>query len=363
MEKFRNTKILVIFLVFITLFFAAEKEISQKPVLLLIHPRPYQIEAFDYFLDNGIIDIPNLKIRAVYYSKADYDVERIKSFIKKNKYGFIETVEISGLLSPDNLFKENELTSKFKELFKNSDGAFFLGGADLPPKIYKHKTSLLTNISTTYRHYFEISFLFHLLGSSQNRSHRPFLQENSEYVINGFCLGMQTINVAAGGSMYQDIPSEIYGIQYVEDVLNQENDKQHRNYYRHFGLEPGLTWGNLHRIKFTGDFFRKNLDINGDSTPVVYSSHHQAVKDIAQDYQMAALSMDGKVIEAIVHKKYPYVLGVQFHPEKLAIYKKEIDDYQIEPKGKIYNLNSLMKKQGGYQFHLKFWDYFSRIIR
>src|SRR6056297_2181106 len=137
MNKFRNTKILVIFLVFVNLFFAAEKEISQKPVLLLIHPHPYQIKAFDYFLDNGIIDVPNLKIRAVYYSKADYNVESINSFIKKKEYDFIETVEISGLLSPDNLFKENELTSDFKKLFQNSDGAFFLGGADLPPEVYR----------------------------------------------------------------------------------------------------------------------------------------------------------------------------------------------------------------------------------
>ncbi len=39
----------------------------------------------------------------------------------------------------------------------------------------------------------------------------------------GICLGMQNLNVALGGSLYQDIPSEIYGVRYVEDVLEFPN--------------------------------------------------------------------------------------------------------------------------------------------
>ncbi len=49
------------------------------------------------------------------------------------------------------------------------------------------------------RHFFEVSFLFHLLGGSRNESFKPLLDENPGYMVTGFCLGMQSMNVATGG--------------------------------------------------------------------------------------------------------------------------------------------------------------------
>ncbi len=69
--------------------------------------------------------------------------------------------------------------------------------------------SLLTRLTDPYRHYFEASFLFHLLGGSQNIDYTPFLEVNKEYTVYAICLGIQTMNIAAGGTMTQDIPSEL----------------------------------------------------------------------------------------------------------------------------------------------------------
>ena len=358
MRRVRQISIFVLIIILISGIVAG----TDQPVLILVHPHSYHLKTFTYLLDNQIIDIPDLQIIAVYYDRTDYDIRQTNRFIENNNYANIKTKLLGGELSPQNLYQENELTADFKDLFQKSDGIIFLGGADIPPEVYNSKTNLLTNISTPYRHYFEISFLFHLLGSSRNDAYTPLLKRQSDYTIIGFCLGMQTMNIATGGTMYQDIPSEIYNIKYVEDVLALPSDQQHRNYNISFGLDNSLTWGHLHKIKLQGELFSKILGKNLKSQPHIYSSHHQAVKKLGLGFQISALSMDGKVIEAIEHKKYPNVLGVQFHPEVLNIYK-ETKNYKRRPNSEPVSLRKLLEEKGGYRFHLKFWEYFSVIMQ
>ncbi|MFW5721010.1 MAG: gamma-glutamyl-gamma-aminobutyrate hydrolase family protein, partial [Bacteroidota bacterium] len=49
--------------------------------------------------------------------------------------------------------------------------------------------------------------------------------------------------------------------------------------------------------------------------PLIYSNHHQAIEKTGKDLEVIATSTDGNIVEAVQHKKYPNVLGIQFHPE------------------------------------------------
>ncbi len=99
--------------------------------------------------------------------------------------------------------KKYALGDDYRKIFEHSEGTVFFGGPDLPPEVYNEKTSLHTSIYDPYRHYFELSFLFHLLGGYQAEKFEPLLKEDPDYLIYGFCLGMQTMNVATGGTMMQ----------------------------------------------------------------------------------------------------------------------------------------------------------------
>jgi putative glutamine amidotransferase len=111
----------------------------------------------------------------------------------------------------------------------------------------------------------------------------------------GICRGHQILNVAFGGSLYQDL-------DYIENC-NKEHDQFD-------SLEP-----ESHEIFLT----KKSIlnDILGDRIEV-NSFHHLAIKDIAKGFVPTAFSEDG-IIEGIEHKDYPFVVGVQWHPEILAI--------------------------------------------
>ena len=109
----------------------------------------------------------------------------------------------------------------------------------------------------------------------------------------GICRGEQLMNVAFGGTLYQDIPSQVKG-SYVK-----HSQSAPRNYGTHtIDIEKGSK---LH----------KALDLK---TVIVNSYHHQAVKDVAKGFKITAYSKDG-VVEAIEKDGKQFVVGVQFHPE------------------------------------------------
>lgn len=109
----------------------------------------------------------------------------------------------------------------------------------------------------------------------------------------GICRGHQIMNVAFGGSLYQDIPSQVKGT-YVK-----HSQSAPRNYGTHTMLiEKGTK---LHKIL-------------GVESVAVNSYHHQAVKDVAPGFKVTASAKDG-VVEAIEKDGAQFVLGVQFHPE------------------------------------------------
>jgi len=232
----------------------------------------------------------------------------------------------------------------------------------MPPEVYGEKTHLLTSVSDPYRHYFELSFLYHLLGGSQSKDDPALLVQNPDYLVYGFCLGMQTMNVAAGGSMVQDIPSEIYGLHHVEDILKLDRERLHRNYNTRLTMDEDLLNGHFHHVHFTSAGLSEKWGIEGFH-PMVYSNHHQAVDEVGAGFKVAATSMDGKIIEGLQHKRYEHVIGVQFHPEAFFLYDTN-DRYRMAPADReSFTGPDILKKARSMEFHRQFWRDFSRRLR
>lgn len=327
-----------------------------QPTVVLMHPTVSNIKTFLELTENSVFPLSDsLRVLGVYHINGAYNYGLSKTFLKELGEERFKLLKIEGELNPDNLYAENDCSNAFGEIFSNSKGIIFFGGPDMPAATYGSQTNLLTSITDAHRHYVELSFLYHLLGGFQNEDYKPLLEGQPDYPIVGICLGMQSMNVAAGGTMYQDIPTELYGLKTVEEVLAQEQNAQHRNYHSSFGTDNELTWGHFHQIKFEEKSFLDTLNSFAEEFPYVWSSHHQALNVLGKNIVPIAWSIDGKIVEAVKHSKYPHVLGVQFHPEVPAIYNTEIKIkiLPLETDSKSYI--ELYPSQKGEDFHRTFW--------
>jgi len=122
------------------------------------------------------------------------------------------------------------------------------------------------------------------------------------------CYGCQNLNVTLGGTLYQDIPSELHtNLMHSRDGLPREaKDPTHAA-----RIEPGSELGQL--AAQAGLLMR-----DGGFDVQINTSHHQAVRDLGRGLRIAAVAHDG-VIEAIEHEPHKHwVIGVQWHPERMA---------------------------------------------
>jgi putative glutamine amidotransferase len=109
----------------------------------------------------------------------------------------------------------------------------------------------------------------------------------------GICLGVQVMNVAAGGSLIQDIGSA------VETDIDHASEPSDR--HRHEVLIDGAT-------KLGGILGARELNVN--------SSHHQAVGRVADGLRVTAHAPDG-IVEGLEDPAHPFYVGVQWHPEDM----------------------------------------------
>lgn len=114
----------------------------------------------------------------------------------------------------------------------------------------------------------------------------------------GICGGMQTINVAFGGTLYQDISTQFPGAS-----LNHEQGRNTRAHKVNIKLNTLLA-----------DLLRK-------TEAETNSSHHQGVKEVAPGLRVSGTAPDG-IIEAIENKDSRFMLGLQWHPESLYVNDK-----------------------------------------
>ncbi|HRX32130.1 MAG TPA: gamma-glutamyl-gamma-aminobutyrate hydrolase family protein [Tenuifilaceae bacterium] len=333
---------------------------GEGKVLVITHPTVSNLKTFSYLIDSGVISLNgNYRVVGIFSDRENYDYSLSEKFIKDSSLTHFFLLPVRTPLSIDGVYKENACTAEFKQIFDASDGIIFTGGPDIPPSLYGDKMLLLTNVTDPYRHYMEVSLLFHLIGGEKDSLFHPFLSNRPDYPVLGICLGMQSMNVAAGGTLFQDIPSEVYGIKDVESELAFNPEAQHRNYNCNYALNNDLVWGSFHHVNFTSPFFQK---IAGGSNPMVLSSHHQAIRKLGEGYVAAGYSVDGKIIEAIKHAKYSCVIGVQFHPEPSLLYQKDAKILFAPnlPAQKSYV--EICGDSTGINFHKKFWRKFSEMV-
>jgi putative glutamine amidotransferase len=163
------------------------------------------------------------------------------------------------------------------------DGLLLSGGSDLDPGYYGEEPLPELGITLPERDAFEMA----LVGQALRRGMPVF----------GICRGMQVLNVALGGTLYQDLPS-----QWERDVLKHRQDTP--------------KWQPTHEVKVTDGSYM--AEVMGREMVKVNSYHHQGVKDLAQGLVATGYSSDG-VVEAVEAENLSerWLLGVQWHAEAM----------------------------------------------
>lgn len=365
--KFKFIVFLLFFLTFIIGFDCSQKHYfdnaqhqSAQVRLTIFYPELGSIWALMKLREIGFLDVENLLVIGVYHEKERTDYQASIDFVQEQKLDWIKFHRLSGELDRNALFQNNDLTDDFKDIFQKSDGIIFFGGADIPPYIYGEETNLLTEIETPYRSLLETSFIFHLLGGSQDSSFVPLLADQPAFPILGICLGCQSLNVGTGGTLIQDIWSEIYGKKTLEQVIALQKDQWHTNPYRRLFPEENLISYNMHSIELSNPGkLASILNFSTPANPYVVSAHHQMPGRLGKGMKIAATSLDGKVIEALEHEIYPNVLGVQFHPEFPILYNRgRTFRFLPEDKKAISLLELLERHPPSHEFHQKIWKWF-----
>jgi len=162
-----------------------------------------------------------------------------------------------------------------------ADGIILSGGEDINPLEYNDTANIKVCGTINYQR------------DTLERTLFNFALEHKVPLI-GVCRGMQMMNVASGGSLYGDIPSEI-----GTTVIHRNNGEV------------------MHEIAIV-DTCSFIFPI-GTDTFMVNSWHHQGLKDISENLRIIARSFDG-LPEAVVMEKsaHPFMIAVQFHPERLG---------------------------------------------
>jgi len=359
MRKFRILRKTLLLLVILQLsFFVA---VAQHKIFLL-HPTVDNIENILELIQQKVIDIPDLEMVGVYYDKEAYDYKKSEKYLKEHQIAHYSLMKIVGTLNVQNIYRENECTPAFKKIVTEADAILFFGGPDIQPAIYGEKQHLLTEVTDPNRHLMETSLFFHLIGGSRNPAFKPLLLQKPGLIVRGFCLGMQTMNVAAGGTLIQDIPVEIYHVSTAEGMLSIDEKNRHHNYQSQ--LNPGcdVSWGLLHPIKIASKGYIHDLSQNLEvQQPYVLSSHHQAAGKLGANLEVIATSVDGLIVEGLQHKIFKEVVGVQFHPEQSSLYLPG-SRFTNTP-GNDYSPNEQLIKEKSLEFHLRYWKDFSEKVK
>ncbi len=162
------------------------------------------------------------------------------------------------------------------------EGVVLTGGSDVNPDLYGASPHASYSASEPGRDAFEIA-----LVRAATEAGLPIF---------AICRGMQVLNVALGGDLVQDIPSEVNG------ALNHEVREPRFAIAHEVWASKGSRLSTLMQEKLE----------DAESCPV-NSRHHQAVRHLGRGLEIVATAPDG-VIEA-VEGPGPFCLGVQWHPE------------------------------------------------
>lgn len=178
---------------------------------------------------------------------------------------------------------------RLRKLLPLADGILLVGGHDIDPKRYNEKDTGYTREIDSERDRIELTLV------------RLALQHRIPLF--GICRGMQVINVALGGSLYQDVVAEMAGAQdhdhHKDDATGKDLPRDHQAHDVSVAAHTLLS------------------AIIGKGPIGVNSLHHQGVKTLGKDLIASAIAPDG-LVEAIELPGHPFFLGVEWHPEDLT---------------------------------------------
>ncbi len=176
--------------------------------------------------------------------------------------------------------------STLRAIYDRLDGVFLPGGVDLHPSAYQEEPSALCGRTDPDRDEIELTLTRWAIEDK-----KPLL---------AVCRGVQVMNVAAGGSVHQDLAAQVPGS--IKHDYFPSQGPYHRDLLVHdVRIEEGTK---LSRLLQT-------------PTIRVNSMHHQGIKRVADGLRPNAFAPDG-VIEGLESPNGHFLLGVQWHPEALA---------------------------------------------
>lgn len=175
---------------------------------------------------------------------------------------------------------------RLNTLFDRVDGLLFSGGGDVDP-IYYNQSPQVDNLSDIQRERDEHEIRLLRMAVEAKK---PFF---------AICRGIQVMNVATGGSLWQDLASQ--NPHTIRHDFYYSDEQLPRNYIAHdVRVEKASLLYNI---------------VRADRMPV-NSLHHQAIREISPALKATGLAEDG-VVEALELPNHPFALGVQWHPEEL----------------------------------------------
>ncbi|MGD8625793.1 MAG: gamma-glutamyl-gamma-aminobutyrate hydrolase family protein [Anaerolineae bacterium] len=173
--------------------------------------------------------------------------------------------------------------ASLRRVYERLDGLLLPGGEDIDPAHYNQVALEACGTPSPERDETELR-----LARWAAAEGKPLL---------AICRGIQVLNVALGGSLYQDIASQLPGAGRHDWYPDLPRDlRPHR-----VTIEPGTRLASL----------------LGRGEQGVNSLHHQAAENVAPGLEVAARAEDG-IVEALEVEGHPFALGVQWHPEELA---------------------------------------------
>ncbi|MGE4064408.1 MAG: gamma-glutamyl-gamma-aminobutyrate hydrolase family protein [Rhodospirillaceae bacterium] len=177
---------------------------------------------------------------------------------------------------------------------KALDGLILQGGADIHPSVYGEEPMPVLGPVDAVRDSFELELLHAFVAAG-----KPIF---------GICRGLQLINVAHGGTLFQDL-------QHQGAAKYPHTTEAYDGHVHDLTFAPNSWLGELYRDA---------------RTPRVNSIHHQGIKKLGDNLKAEAYSDDG-VIEAVRGTGSSFILGVQWHPEFHAVGRGETDPNLLAP--------------------------------
>lgn len=204
----------------------------------------------------------------------------VNSYLLVNR-AYVNAIENSGgtLIMLANNMESEELDN----LLSFVDGVLLPGGSDVDPNLYGQDKKEYTGDSDNYRDIMESELIEKALAKKL-----PIL---------AICRGLQILNVKLGGSLHQDVMKEMRG------SINHDRHSEPTRYFL------------AHKVSLKEGCLLKKI-IDKDEIEV-NSLHHQGINILGNGLVVSATAPDG-LVEGVEMPDYPFLLGVQWHPEELA---------------------------------------------